>query len=107
MRVMGLVALVLLLDAFDGSCDLGSSPVLLQQSQQNTEAHTIATINNKPRAPPTIANVVITGSDGYGKDDFNIAKTPSTPPTDIASSMIIFARYKQNCEKSVKINVSH
>ena len=93
--------------AFGGSCGVGSAAVLLQQSQKNTEAHTIPTINNKPRVPPTIANVVITGSDGCGKDDFNIALTPNTPPTDIASSMIIFPRYKQNYEKSVKINVSH
>ena len=103
MRVMGLVPLVLLLDAFDGSCGLGSAPVLLQQSQQNTEAHTIATINNKPRAPPTITDVVITGSDGCGKDDFNITKTPNTPPKDIASSMIIFATYKQTYRKSINL----
>lgn len=83
----------------DASCGVGSGAVLLEQSQKDAKAHTIATINNKLKAPPTIANVVIIGSDGCGKDDFNIAKTPNTPPTDIASSMITFARYKQTYKK--------
>jgi hypothetical protein len=51
--------------------------------------------SKKARIPPTTLEVMTTGS-----DDFNISKTPKTPPTAITTNTIKFAAYKQNYQKS-------